>query len=415
MHQLGAMDFFEVRKEGMFSASSLLSMSEVYLPMLGSASFAAYFALLDEKSSPSTHEHLLSRLSLSPGEFYEAMRPLEALGLVETRYRAEGSVAYFVYHVYPPLDPASFLSDILFKGTLEKYIGEEAVDALSAKYFPAPKEDKAVFEDVSETFPSFFSPNLSDPLFKSSGKKLAKKGAAKTLFDYRKFASSFERLGGKMDALSEGEVKKIERLGALYGLSSETSAEFAFDCYEGYGNFGKRIDFAKLENRCKDSLSFPYLHQDEAEKSRVSSDSVNASLLRVMDKVSPVSFLAYLQKGHKPASSDLKLINHLASELGLADPCINALLWYTLLKNDNALPFAYAEKIGACLVREGCRNARDAWDYLCAKRKKEKKEPSFAKEKKPSFDSPKGKEEAKQPSDEEVDEAMAKLFGGKGK
>ena len=67
MHQLGAMDFFEVRKEGMFSASSLLSMSEVYLPMLGSASFAAYFALLDEKSSPSTHEHLLSRLSLSPG------------------------------------------------------------------------------------------------------------------------------------------------------------------------------------------------------------------------------------------------------------------------------------------------------------------------------------------------------------
>ena len=416
MKNLGAKDFFETRKEGGFSSSSLLAMGDLYLPLIGTDAFGTYFALLGENKGTQTHEHLLAKLQLSPGEFYKAMLPLEAVGLVKTYYREDGDVHYFIYTLCSPLEPASFLSDVLFRGVLATYLGEEDVSGLEKKYLLQDKSETKGFQEVSETFPSFFSPNLTNPLFKESRKKGGKASGAKTAFDYREFQEAFESLGGRMDALSEEELSRIDRLSALYCLDSKSIAQFAFDAFKGYLEKGKRVDFLILEKACRDSLSFPYLHQQKGRKSQISSDSVNADLLRLMDSLKPVKFLSYLQKGHKPASSDLKLLNHLASDLGLSDPSINALLWFTLLKNDNELPYGYADKVGASLVREDCRTSRDAWEYLCSRRKEKKEAPSFPSAKgKPSFVAMKEetKEDKPQPvSDEEVDAALAELFGG---
>lgn len=415
MKNLGAKDFFETRREGEFSSSSLLAMGDLYLPLIGTDAFAAYFALLGEEKGTKTHERLLQKLQLSPGEFFKAMQPLEALGLIKTYYREEGSIHYFIYDLCAPLEPSSFFSDVLFRGVLATYIGEEEVASLEKRYLPGERLDPTGFSDVSESFPSFFSPNLTNPLFKVARKKGEKK-AAETSFDYREFQEAFERLGGRMDALSQEEVGKIDRLSALYCLDSKAIAEFVFDSFEGYREKGKRVNFASLEKACRDSLSFPYLHQQKGCKSRISSDSVNADLLRFMDRLEPTIFLSYLQKNHKPGNSDLKVINHLANDLGLASPAINALLWFTLQRNDNELPYGYADKVGAALVREDCRTSRDAWEYLSSKKKEKKPSPAFASAKKaPSFLERKQEEEteSKPVSDEEVDAALAELFGGK--
>ena len=415
MKNLGAKDFFEARKEGGFSSSSLLAMGDLYLPLIGTDAFAAYFALLNESEGTKTHERFLAKLQLSPGEFYKAMLPLEAVGLVKTFYREDGDIHYFIYSVCSPLEPSSFLSDVLFRGVLAIYLGEGEVARLEEKYNLNKRNETEGFAEISETFPSFFSPNLTDPLFKASRKKGAKNGGAKTAFDYREFQEAFETLGGRMDALSEEELSRIDRLSALYCLDSKSIGQFAFDAFKGYLEKGKRVDFIALEKACRDSLSFPYLHQQKGRKSQISSDSVNADLLRLMDSLKPVKFLSYLQKGHRPASSDLKLLTHLASDLGLSDPSINALLWFTLLKNDNELPYGYADKVGAALVREDCRTSRDAWEYLCSRRKEKKAAPSFPSAKgKSSFAAPKEEvreDRPQQVSDEEVDAAFAELFG----
>ncbi len=416
MKNLGAKDFFETRKEGIFSSSSLLAMGDLYLPLIGTDAFGSYFALLGEEEGIATHEALLAKLQLSPGEFYKAMLPLEAVGLVKTFYREEGDIHYFIYTLCPPLEPMLFLSDVLFRGVLATYLGEESVAKLEKKYGLGKKNEIEGFSEVSETFPSFFSPNLTDPLFKARGKKGSKRSGAKTGFDYREFQNSFEALGGRMDTLSKEELSRIDKLSALYCLDSSTIAQFVFDAFKGYAEKGARVNFAAVEKACRDSLSFPYLHQQKGRKSQISSDSVNADLLRCMDSLEPVKFLAYLQKGHKPAASDLKLLTHLASDLGLSDPAINALLWFTLLKNDNELPYGYADKVGAALVREDCRTSRDAWEYLSSRRKEKKSAPSFPSSKgKPSFVAIKEEEREDKPqqaSDEEVDAALAELFGG---
>lgn len=417
MENLGAKDFFETKREGEFSSSSLLAMGDLYLPLIGTDAFGAYFALLGEDEGARTHERLLQKLQLSPGEFYKAMLPLEAVGLVKTYYREEGDIHYFIYDLCAPLEPSTFFSDILFRGVLATYLGEEGVAALEKKYLRNAKFDASGFKEVSESFPSFFAPNLTNPLFKEGRKKGKKASAAKTGFDYREFQTSFESLGGRMDALTQDELDRIDRLSGLYCLDSKALGELVFDSYKGYLDRGKRVDFGKLEKACRDSLSFPYLHQEKGRKSRISSDSVNADLMRFMDNLEPTVFLSYLQKNHKPAASDLKIINHLASDLGLASPAINALLWFTLQSNDNELPYGYADKIGAALVREDCRTSRDAWEYLVSRKKEKKAKPSFVSASpKPSFVTEKQEEEpTKHASDADVDAALAELFGGEGK
>ena len=74
----------------------------------------------------------------------------------------------------------------------------------------------------------------------------------------------------------------------------------------------------------------------------------------------PASWLAVLQNGHKPADSDLKILESLSLNLGLPNPVINALVDFVLQKNDNILSKAYIEKIGAALAREGVKTSLDA-------------------------------------------------------
>ena len=78
----------------------------------------------------------------------------------------------------------------------------------------------------------------------------------------------------------------------------------------------------------------------------------------------PASWLAVLQNGHKPADSDLKILESLSLNLGLPNPVINALVDFVLQKNDNILSKAYIEKIGAALAREGVKTSLDAMTCL---------------------------------------------------
>lgn len=421
MKNCGADDFFEVRKESLSSSLDLDSMTDLYLPLIGPHAYAVFFSLRSEGRTPSTHTHLLKKLQLSPGQFYQAMLPLEAMGLVKTYYQEDGRAHYFIYCVRSPLDPRRFLSDVLYRGMLEKYLGKDALKALFQKYKVDEPVGGSGFEDVSESFKAFFSPNLSDPLFGASfSETRAEDGRAHANvdFDFRVFEKSISEKGIASDSLSQKEIEKIERLSSLYCLAPSSMGDFVSDCYKGYEAYGNRIDFTSLEKRCRNSLSFPYLHQENSEESQISSSSVNANLIRVMERLSPSEFLSYLQKGHKPSGSDLKLVSHLASDIGLSNSAINALLFFALQKNDNQLPYNYVDKVGASLVREGCQSARDAWEYL--RSPKRKKTPSATPSKKIPDESPKEAESPKETranekevSDEEVEAALSRLFGKK--
>lgn len=415
MRSVGANDFYEVRPSSLFSSLDHLSLTDLYLPLIGPFAHSIYLALLQDKTASlrgaSTHEGLFNKLNLTPGQFERAMEALEAVGLVRTYLQESPNEKYFVYVIFAPLDPKQFFNDILFKGMLEKRIGPEESKRLMKKYqLPSLPEG---MEEVSASFVTFFSPDFDDPVFMKKGLSDIgghDAGKVKTSFDPSLFGKKLSELGIDASTLSKQEMSKIERLSALYYLSSEVIAELVVDCYQGYKGMGKRVDFSTLDNKCRESLSLPYLHQEEAKKSPVHGDGAWANMIRIMDKLTPIDFLKRLQKGHKPAQSDLKLVNHLAVDMGLPDPVINYLLFYVLQSNNQILSYAYTEKIAASLMRAGCKTSRDALDYLGNKKEKSKKKKIEEAEIKETSPQVEIKEEDE--DEESLDDMLDALFKG---
>jgi hypothetical protein len=87
-----------------------------------------------------------------------------------------------------------------------------------------------------------------------------------------------------------------------------------------------------------DSLRFTYLHPTPALSSEVHDDSALARVIRMMDSSSPVEFLSKLQKGNKPAPSDLAAFGGTHGRDGAYPPRFcNALVFYVITTKDGQL------------------------------------------------------------------------------
>lgn len=422
MKKVGSKDFYQVRKMSSISDLDRGYLIDLYLPLIGGLALASYDALaMDDTATDSSliynHEALFARLQVTPGQFEKALEALEATGLVRTYCKEAERSSYFVYSVYAPLDPKEFFEDPLFSGTLRTYIGNAAVGNLEKKYAAAEKVTD--MEEVSMSFKDFFHPNLEDPIYATSPKPMLghRNGKLRTGFDYRAFADELRSCGSNIEILSSREINRIEKLATLYDLDSAVMADMVIESTDPSRRRDSRVNFDVLAGKAGNAAPFKYLRQHVGEKSVISSSSALAQKIRMMDSVTPFRWLSLLQGGTKPSSSDMKLIQHLAFDIGLPNPVINALLDYVLQKNDNRLPSAYADKIAGALARTGVATARDAMEYLNSTYSRAKK----AEEQKKDIDSEEAatqtavKKETAEVSDEEFDAAINDIFSSLGK
>lgn len=367
-NDLASLDLFETRRLSLFSDKDLSFVKDLYLPLIGAKAYAVYSALLgNEGGVVLSHEKLLRNLQLSPGEFVSAVAALEATGLVVTYLASDDKTRLFSYCLYAPLSPKAFFADPLFAGTLRKYIGKDDCEALAKKY--ALDCLPLDYMNVSESFISYFSPDFHD---KSYGESLLSSGSSSTSdpvlpFESSAFISHLHESDPRfsLESFSKEELSKLSRYAALYGYNAEAMGDFAKDCYSFTKPYGKRLDFYALAKACQDNIRFSYLKNTPvAQKAPVKGDSSLARTIRAMQRLTPASFLSHLQKGNKPAPSDLELVRELVVDMGLTPEVANALVFYVLTKKDNTLPKAYTEKIAGSLVREGIVTALDAMNYF---------------------------------------------------
>ena len=114
------------------------------------------------------------------------------------------------------------------------------------------------------------------------------------------------------------------------------------------------------------NAKYDYLHKEKIKStnSDIHGDAPTAKVIRMMDSMSTLEFLTKLQRGNKPAPSDVKLINTLIVDMGVPENVANALIFYVLGVQENALSSAYVTKLGASLVRAGITNALDTLNFL---------------------------------------------------
>ena len=371
MEYVSPADFYEIRLASIVSNVDKDVLVELYQPLIGAAATMLYLTLLkqrrnDDEDSLYLTEQLINITQFAPGMVLSARHMLEAVGLLRTYEKRNSDGRYFIYVLYSPKSPKDFFDDVLFKGLLIQYVGEKETKRLAFKYkinLDIPEE----YSEISASFVEVFHPNYDDPAFKKDlGNSIVghEPGRVKINFNYDLF---FKYISEKSQIMQSSfckkDLKEIERLATLFGLDEKQMADIIIDEYEPHDV--PHLNYQHVAERAEEAIKYK-IHVPKAKtvRSKVGGDSILKEKIRLMEDVTPVDFLRYLQNNTEPAKSDLKIVDALSKGYGFSNGIINAIIDYVLNKNNNVLTKNYCEKIAASMAREKIETTIDAMNYL---------------------------------------------------
>lgn len=362
MRDFSVDNLLSVRKVGSDPDIDCVSFSALYGPIVGLKSIGLFFVLWGENpEGEMSFKLLLERYQLSKGEFMAAIVPLEAMGLVRTIYQEP----VFHFHLFPPRRSGKFLSHLVLSNLLGKTVGQAEAEKLAKRF---KGQDIVEGDNVSAKFEDLYSVDGESPFGSLLSRPL--KQRPNFSFSYEQFHRAMEREYPiyHRAMLSKKELNSVYSLSGLSGFSEEVMASFVARLLEPENGLGNRIDIDKLKSDLEDAMPKSYLREKRGASTPVHGDSPLAKGLRDMDRIPPLAFLTKLQKGHRPAPSDVALLEELTVDMGLSYGATNALIAYVLQEKDNALPSAYVKKIAGSLVRSDIDTAIDAYEYLKAQK-----------------------------------------------
>ncbi len=371
-------DYLEVKVMSLIADYDRETLTNLYQPFIGYTALGVYLTLLTEAnnqklSSLATHGQIFRRMRITPGDFITARKLLEAVGLLKTYMTVQDDTRFFTYEIYAPKTPKAFFDDALLYGLLIKMVGETEAAKIKAIYKFENNEDQG--KDISASFVEVFNPNFDDPAFikaldglpslgRNSGKIVSE-------FSYEVFFNELKKLREtnqiKEEAFSKKDMKEIERLATLNGVSEIEAAKVIDELYNPSAEKGKRIDFQILTRKFQEGVRINrFVKRDDGDsKPNLNSGKTEiARKINLMETVSPRTFLSILQNGTNPAIADLRLVDDISKNFNLPNCVINALIDYTLSMNNNVLVRAYFEKVAASLAREGVKTTIDAMNFL---------------------------------------------------
>ena len=366
-------DMFEVRINSLLADYDRETLTTLYQPIIGYSALALYFTFWSEASiqkvlSFSSHEQLFVRMKMAPGHFVDARKVLEAVGLVKTKLEKAPGTNIYHYELNAPKTPAGFFSDTLLYGMLIQALGENDAARLKRVYEVSEKKEEG--EDISSSFNEVFHPDFEDPSFiaaSRAGSKTVGRNKVKidTQFSYEKFFTSLGEISQINEkAISKKEMKEVERLASLYGVSEEVVASVVAEAYDPNAEKGERLDFDSINKALINETNYSFITKKGRKKSSgVSGETELAKKINLFEKISPIELLKLLQGGTKVAPSDIKIIETLSKDYQLNNAVINVIIDFVLSMNKNILSRGYAEKMAASFNREGIETAIDAMNY----------------------------------------------------
>lgn len=367
-------DYLDVKLNSLIADYDTETISNLYQPIIGYSALAIYFTFVAEAKNQKvtsliSHNQLLNRLQMAPGDFIAARKKLEGVGLLKTILEEKGGIKVYHYQVYAPKTPYKFFDDTLLYGMFIKALGDSDANRFKTIYQFTNVDEEG--KDISSSFVEAYSPDFDDPAFmKALGGSQAvgrRHGKINSEFNYDLFFTHLSEVSQiKQDAFTKKDMKEIERLSTLYGISEEEAANAVSSLYDPYVGKGKHVDFTKLTTLFQEQNDYSYLLNKKLNRkpNQNSGSSELAGKINIMETRSPKEFLALLQNGSQPAISDLKIVDDLSKNFKLNNCVINAIVDFVLTTNNNVLIRPLCEKIGASLAREGVTTTIDAMNYL---------------------------------------------------
>lgn len=379
-------DTFVVVNRTILNESDRKIISMLYQPIIGSIATSLYYTLwadLDKTellSNEYTHHHLMTSLRVKLDAIITARKKLEAIGLLKTFIKTGNSNSY-VYEIFSPISAYEFFNHPILNIVLYNNVGKKEYENI-LKYFKVPKinlssyeEITSRFDDVFESVPGTLYDNLNEDL------RVNKTGQIKidNRFDFDLLISSVPSGIITNKTFSREAKELINNLSYVYNIDALEMKSSILNSIKENGLIDKNLlrknvrNYYKYENGNK-LPSLIYKSQPEYLKNPVGSSSKRAKMVYVFENTSPYNFLKGANKGIKPSSRDLSLLESLLTDFKLNPGVVNVLIDYVLKINNKKLTKNYVEAIASQWKRLNVETVEEAMRAAEKEYKKESKE-----------------------------------------
>ena len=342
----------------------------LYEPIIGPIAVSLYLTFwadlykLELMSKDFTHHHLMCILKSKLTDIENARKSLEAVGLLKSYIKRNDNINEYLYELYSPLSASEFLNHPVLSVLLLNNIGENEYNILlnSYKKYNFNKSDyEEITSSMNETFKS-----VNENVFEENIRNTKKLGInIANSIDFELLESTLPKGLVTSKTFNKKTKDLINQLAFIYNIDSVKMSEIIRLVIDEYGIINKdKLRSATRKNyEYNNNGSLPtivYRTQPEYLKSPSGDLSNRGKMIHVFENTKPYDFLKSRNKGIKPTSRDLKILEHIAVDFDLPPGVVNVLVDYALLVNNGKLNNAYMEAIASTWSRKGIKTVEDA-------------------------------------------------------
>lgn len=342
----------------------------LYEPIIGPIAVSLYLTLwadldkLEIMSKDFTHHHLMTILKTKLVDIENARKSLEAVGLLKSYIKRNDNINEYLYELYSPLSASEFLNHLVLSVLLLNNIGENEYNIILNNY-KRHTFSKGDYEEITSSMNETFK-SVNESVYEENIRSVKKLGVnIESSIDFELLESTLPKGLVTSKTFNKKTRDLINQLAFIYNIDSIKMSEIIRLVIDEYGIINKdklRISTRKnYEYNNNGSLpTIVYRTQPEYLKSPSGDLSNRGKMIHVFENTKPYDFLKSKNRGIKPTSRDLKLLEHLAVDFDLPPGVINVLVDYALLVNNGKLNSAYLETIAGDWSRRNVKTVEDA-------------------------------------------------------
>ena len=355
----------------------------LYQPIIGPIAVSLYFSFvsdldkLENSSSIYSHHHLMIILKSGLDVIKKARESLESVGLLKTFVKEDENQNKYVYELYSPISPNEFLNHPVLSVVLHNNVGDKEYNDI-VSFYKRVHYDLKDYKDISSTLNDTYQSvgNYKQEEYIKSREELGINIGESIDFDT--IISSIPKNIISDKAFNKRVRELINNLAFVYDIDTMRMIDLIRlsiddNCMINKDkliiNIRKYYDF----NNNGSLPTLIYRTQPDYLKQNYNDTSNRGKMLYVFENTTPYDFLMKKNKGVKPTSRDLKLLEYLAVELKMKPAVINVLVDYVLRINDNKLNRGYVEAIAGGWIRSNIETASQAMERAEKEHKKNQK------------------------------------------
>lgn len=366
-------DTYMVVNQTILTEMDKKTLISLYEPIIGPIATSLYLTLwsdLDKSESISkdyTHHHLMTILKSSLEIIVEGRKALEALGLLKSYVKVKESVNEYIYELFSPITPNEFFNHPILNVLLLNNIGKTEYNNL-VQYYKKHSVKKDEYEEITSTMNNTFK---AVSLTAANDEEIRKQNRAEinldNIIDFELLEMSLPKGLVNPRTFNKKNKELINQLAFIYNVDTLKMSDILRLVINELG----LIDKEKLRDTVRKTYEFNnngslptliFRTQPEHLKTPEGDTSNLGKMIYVFENTKPYDFLKSKNKGVKPTSRDLKLMEKLAVDFMLPAGVINVLIDYVLRVSDGKLNQKYVETIASDWSRKGIKTVPEAME-----------------------------------------------------